>query len=205
MGFAFVPALTTDGTLTMTDAGALSLSITSVARSATSVDHDAALAGPSGHSKGLTFGEILSDINPLQYLPVVGTIYRAMTGDAIPKPLREAGSVVVSSLLGGPVGAAISLATLAFEKMTGIDFEDVEQNLLGTAFGKPSTAATPDAAAQAPAPEPTPHSGPWTISQLAAYGVVTLQDSTLQQGDLVGADVLNALQLGSSLPAGIPA
>lgn len=48
-------------------------------------------ASATGGSKKLTFGVILSDLNPLQYLPVVGTIYRALTGDTIPKPIREAG------------------------------------------------------------------------------------------------------------------
>ncbi len=45
----------------------------------------------AGTPKGLTFSEILSDLNPLQYLPVVGTIYRAVTGDTVPKPLPRRG------------------------------------------------------------------------------------------------------------------
>jgi hypothetical protein len=87
-------------------------------------------APPTEGSSDLTFGEVLSDLNPLQYLPVVGTIYRAITGDVIPKPLREAGSLVVSGLMGGPAGVAMNLAMLALEKITGIDLEDVEQSVL---------------------------------------------------------------------------
>ena len=35
-----------------------------------------------------SFHELLSELNPLQYLPVIGTIYRSMTGDLIPEPVE---------------------------------------------------------------------------------------------------------------------
>ena len=155
---------------------------------------------------GLTFGDILSDLNPLQYLPVIGTIYRAVTGDTIPKPMREAGSVLVSGLMGGPIGVATSLGTLAFEKLTGIDFDDLGQSVLSAIRAEltpaapaaaASTATIPSAPAAVPAAEPTP----WTPSQLAAYGVTTLPDGTLRQGNLTGADVLNTLQLEATASA----
>ena len=140
---------------------------------------------------GLTFSEFLSDINPLQYLPVVGTIYRAVTGDTIPRPLREAGSVVVGGLMGGPLGLATGLATVAFEHLTGIDFEAIEQRIFG--------ASQPEAAANPKAPAPTqaaqPSAGPWSPAQLAAYGVVTAPDGSLHRGGLSEADVLNTIQL----------
>jgi hypothetical protein len=119
-------------------------------------------APPTEGSSDLTFGEVLSDLNPLQYLPVVGTIYRAITGDVIPKPLREAGSLVVSGLLGGPAGVAMNLAMLALEKITGIDLEDVEQSVLGAlspAKDPQPTSALAQNAAPATPSGPTP-SGP---------------------------------------------
>jgi hypothetical protein len=182
---------------------------------------DAVAASPGG-TGGLTFGEVLSDLNPLQYLPIVGTIYRAVTGDTIPQPLREAGSLAVSGVLGGPVGVATNLAILAFEKLTGVDLEDVEQSVLAAVFpapksapgiavaraaaaGAPSAGAPSVAAAARPvapglAADPAP-GRPWTPAQLAAYGVVQLPNGDLRQGELTGADVLNALQLRASTGA----
>lgn len=58
-------------------------------------------AARSGRS---TFRDILHALNPLQHLPVVGMIYRAVTGDTISPAVRIAGSVVTSMLMGGPIG-----------------------------------------------------------------------------------------------------
>ena len=178
-------------------------------------------------SSGLSFGDVLSDLNPLQYLPVVGTIYRAVTGDTIPRPLREAGSLLVSGLMGGPVGVATNLAMLGFEKLTGIDLEEVEQHVFSalTSGGTPALNGTllqsaavegaGAAATVAPASSAAPLTrtastldapsdtkemagGAWSPAQLAAYGVFKGPDGDLRQGGLSGADVLNALQLRSN-------
>jgi len=185
------------------------------------VTYQAPIAPDSAASAaGLSFREVLSDLNPLQYLPVVGTLYRALTGDTIPRPLREAGSLVASGLMGGPVGIATNLAMLGFEKLTGIDLEQVEQTVLSSlampgalstpllqsaavegagAPSVPGPAAATEVAQSAPAPAGDPPSAvPWTTAQLAAYGVVKDADGELHQGTLSGADVLNALQLGAS-------
>ena len=179
---------------------------------------------------GLSFGDVLSDLNPLQYLPVIGTIYRAITGDTIPRPLREAGSLLVSGLMGGPIGVATNLAMLGFEKMTGIDLEEVEQRVITalTPSGSPAlsgtllqTAAVEGAGAATPSPinaasaaamasaapasaGASPSGGAWSPAQLAAYGVIKGPDGDLRQGNLTGADVLNALQLRST-SAALPA
>ena len=76
-----------------------------------------AASGDSGES---FFDNVLDIVNPLQHLPVVGTVYRAITGDKIGDVEKVAGD----ALYGGPIGLVSSLADLAFEKITGKDFGD---------------------------------------------------------------------------------
>ena len=48
-----------------------------------------------------------------------------MTGDTVSEPVREAGSLLFSVLLGGPIGLISSIATTIAEKITGIDPEKI--------------------------------------------------------------------------------
>jgi hypothetical protein len=147
------------------------------------------------------FREFLSELNPLQYIPVIGTIYRAVTGDTIPETAREAGSLVVSGLTGGPVGVAINLGTLAAEKITGIDPEKLGGRVLaGIGIGSVSATGTPVPAARiAPAPPTQQHAAiqpkAWSSTQLTAYGVHINASGDLQRGAVSGSDVLNELEL----------
>jgi hypothetical protein len=167
------------------------------------------VAKPAPVEHHLSFHDVLSALNPLQYLPVIGTIYRAVTGDQIPDALRRIGSLVASGLLGGPVGVVIGLAVMAAEKISGIDLDRVGQKLL-TSLAPADKPNDQPAPAPAPAPAPTPvpaapaappaplASAPvqaWSSAQLAAYGVGTAGDGALKLADLRGADVLNALEL----------
>ncbi len=58
------------------------------------------------------FSDVLSALNPLQYLPVVGTIYREVTGDKVNPSLQMAVSAIVSIFL-GPVGLAGAMIGVA--------------------------------------------------------------------------------------------
>ena len=60
---------------------------------------------------GLGFGDLLDVINPLQHLPVVGTIYRALTGDTMSEAARMAGG----ALYGGPFGIIGALANVVVD------------------------------------------------------------------------------------------
>ncbi len=73
----------------------------------------------SPESEGF-FHHLLEVINPLQHLPVVGTLYRAITGEHI-GPVEK---VMGDTLYGGLWGAASSVADLAFEGVTGKSLED---------------------------------------------------------------------------------
>ena len=66
---------------------------------------------------GFTFLDFLDVINPLQHIPLVGTMYRSMTGDDIDPGSRIAGS----SLFGGPIGTVVALANVTIEQETGRD------------------------------------------------------------------------------------
>ncbi len=166
------------------------------------------------------FHEFLSELNPLQYMPVLGTLYRAVTGDTIPDSARFAGSLVVSGLTGGPIGVAMNIGMTVIEKVTGIDPEAIGQDLLAdvgigthTAAAHPKAAVTAPAAAvttavTAPAPtlaarSPAAAAAPqgWSSSQLSAYGVTKTADGTLHLGTLQGSDVLNELELGRAKAA----
>jgi hypothetical protein len=154
-----------------------------------------------------SFHDFLSAINPLQYLPVVGTIYRAVTGDTIPEALRDFGSMLVSGLLGGPIGLGINIGTLIGEKVTGIDPEKIlapqskaVASAVAPAKALPTTtpaqsASSPPASTPPADAEPAAAQLAWSSTQLAAYGARSSPSGTLTLGDIEGADVLNTLQL----------
>jgi hypothetical protein len=171
-----------------------------------SVSHITVTAPPPAAHRS-AFDTLLSELNPLQYMPVIGSIYRALTGDTISEEARTVGSLVVSGLTGGPVGVAMNVAALAVEKVTGVDPEKIGQGLLADiGIGHKAPKAAPKASvapvrspataavAAAPAPAPAKAAG-WSAAQLAAYGVTTGARGTLTRGALQGSDVLNDLEL----------
>lgn len=66
---------------------------------------------------GFTFADFLAIVNPLQHLPIIGTIYREITGDEIAPGARLAGGV----LFGGPLGLASAVLNTAIEAHSGRD------------------------------------------------------------------------------------
>jgi hypothetical protein len=61
------------------------------------------------------FSQVLSALNPLQHVPVIGRIYRAETGDEIPEPLKILGA----GILGGPLGIlGAAVTSLAIDIFT---------------------------------------------------------------------------------------
>jgi hypothetical protein len=93
--------------------------------------------GPAGKTSGATaptaddtnqpteqhesfFHHLLDVVNPLQHLPIIGTIYRAITGEKLDAVEKIAGD----TLYGGLWGAVSSIADVAFEGLTGKSFED---------------------------------------------------------------------------------
>ncbi len=157
------------------------------------------------------FHTLLSELNPLQYLPVVGTLYRAITGDTISETARMAGSLVVSGLTGGPIGIAMNVGATALEHVLGIDPEKIGSHMLASlgigghaatqlASSAQASAAANEGAAVVAAGMPAQA---WSAAQLAAYGVSS-GGGQIVRGTLSGADVLNSLELariGAPSPA----
>ena len=81
----------------------------------------------------LSFRDFLHALTPLQYLPVVGTIYRAITGDTVNEAVRDAGSMLVGGLLGGPIGAAISAVGALVQHCGHIDLDAMTHSALVSA------------------------------------------------------------------------
>lgn len=94
--------------------------------------------------EGPTFAEFLDIINPLQHIPVVSTLYRAITGDDIGTGPRVAGGM----LFGGPVGAIVAGITALFEEASGGDIGEHIADLINDITGDGDTpnvaAATSD-------------------------------------------------------------
>lgn len=59
----------------------------------------------------LSFGAFLANLNPLHHIPVVGWIYRAVTGETAHPAFRGLGGF----LFGGPIGAIVSAVTAMVE------------------------------------------------------------------------------------------
>jgi hypothetical protein len=86
----------------------------------------AASAPPEQKHHGFSFSDFLDIINPLQHIPVVSTIYRAITHDTIDTPEK----IVGDTLYGGALGFLSSIADTAFEAITGKDFGDTALALI---------------------------------------------------------------------------
>jgi hypothetical protein len=74
-----------------------------------------------------TFETLLDIINPLQHLPVVSSLYRAVTGDKISTSARLIGD----TLFAGPIGLVSAAVNVAVAHETG---KDVGQHLLDAAL-----------------------------------------------------------------------
>ena len=73
-----------------------------------------------------SFDEMLNGLNPLHYVPVVGMIYRAVTGETVPMAERVAVSAVTSLFLGGPLGGLGTLVGCLAEELWKMGTSDAE-------------------------------------------------------------------------------
>ena len=80
--------------------------------------------------EGITFHDVLEMFNPLQHLPVIGTVYRELTGDETKPGVRLIGGL----LFGGPTGMLSAGINNAIEYHTG---RDIGGEIIAAVTGKP--------------------------------------------------------------------
>ncbi|CAK0755171.1 conserved hypothetical protein [uncultured Gammaproteobacteria bacterium] len=130
----------------------------------------------------LTFHDALSVINPLQHLPIIGTLYREATGDTINPTARVLGGILFGGVTGG-IGAVFDAI---MEQKTG---KDMGGTLYAALFEDDSTPAPPNAPPTAnapvvvadntvPAPPPVPPPAPRTPVASQPVTVTTLPERT---------------------------
>ncbi len=78
-----------------------------------------------------SFNDVLDMINPLQHLPVIGMLYRNITGDQI-KPMSN---IIGGAVFGGPVGAVINTLDSIVRVQTGKDFAQNALSFMGFDVG----------------------------------------------------------------------
>ncbi len=135
---------------------------------------------PKSHfwaGSSFSFHDLLDTINPLQHLPIIAPIYRAITGDTIGNVAR----VVGDGLFGGPIGAASGAVEVAVIETTG---EDIGQHVIDIFTGGKSSGSTAAPAKSQPSPAPVaspPASAP-TPAYLSALPQAPKSPSILPQG-----------------------
>jgi len=125
----------------------------------------------------VSFDDVLDVVNPLQHLPIVGTVYRALTHDQIKTPEKIAGD----TLYGGVMGLASSVADFGFEKLTGHNFGDTVMRLFTGHYSddKPTAVASNDKPAAPAAATTTPSPAP---IQTASTNETALAQSLTKSG-----------------------
>jgi hypothetical protein len=118
---------------------------------------------PWHSASGFGFRDILDIINPLQHLPVIGSIYRWLTGDRPGVVAQIAGD----ALYGGPIGFGVSVLSAATEDSQG---RDLGEQAITAIFGNHASSSTSAVAAQTPA---APAASPVATSSAAVPAAST--------------------------------
>lgn len=89
-----------------------------------------------------SFKDLLDIVNPLQHLPVIGSVYRYLSGDEPSGGAR----IIGDTLYGGPIGFGVSVVSTAL--LTDSSGHDVGERVLADVFG-PRDGSAPTATAVA--------------------------------------------------------
>ena len=147
---------------------------------------------------GFSFSDLLDIVNPLQHIPVVSTLYRAITGDHIKTFPKIAGD----TLFGGLVGFASSVADTIFEKITGKSVGDTVLAWVESEFSPSRTAiasTSPLTAAPAASTSTIQQSNPAEVTPASLDAIVVPgQDALLMSLTRKSVDQDLALRAASA-------
>lgn len=118
------------------------------------------LGTSSSNTGGLSFSDIIDTVNPLQHIPLVSGLYRALSGNTISPAAQIAGDTLYGALTGGTalIGAATGLATSSADvALTAVTGSSISQHIAATLVGNdgisdsvPASAPSIGALAQLP-------------------------------------------------------
>ena len=146
---------------------------------------------------GFTFFDFLDIINPLQHVPIVGNIYRNLTGDTIDPASRLAGS----TLFWGPIGTAVAAVNVALSYATGKDLAEHAFSIFVDPTDGGDGPATAEATIGSASPQPEDQSGANAPEKLpeARTPAVPPVAGFVPQGlpiETLPPEIIEALQLG---------
>lgn len=118
-------------------------------------------------SSKVSFWDMLDLVNPLQHIPVVSSVYRAVTGDEIHPEFRMAGNFITGAMM-GPVGLAVGLTSASVDYATDKPVGDHLLDAVALNPAKSSQTATVTLAALDPEATVTPGQASSLYAQTAA-------------------------------------
>jgi hypothetical protein len=95
--------------------------------------------GPEAFEHELSFDDLVDMVNPLQHIPLVNVVYRAISGDTI----SGVSQIVGGGIYGGVLGVFTSVASALFEQETGRGVgETMVAALVGEDYATPGAGGT---------------------------------------------------------------
>jgi hypothetical protein len=172
-------------------------------------DAGASAAGTKGSvadgDQDLSFWDVLDIVNPLQHIPIVGSIYRAVTGDEI-KPAMQIGGDI---LYGGVIGGMASIANAVLQEASGKDLGG--HIMAGLGFGDEGGKNAPVQVAAAASSQAPSQTAQMSATQAPQTAAPAQQQASARptasaappppSGGLTKADLIAALQGGGGAPS----
>lgn len=152
-----------------------------------------------------SFRDLIDIINPLQHLPVVSTLYRWVTGDAIGALPR----IIGDGLYGGPIGLVTGLFNAAVKQESG---KDVGEHMIALVGGgepaapdtAPLTVAGKDADQSAGTPQPADAAPSEGAATAAAVGDAVPGPAQPVTASAAPAPTSLSTRVGLRAPPGMP-